>query len=430
MTENKRSLADWLTHIESVHHRSVDLGLERIRRVIGNLDILPLPYPLINVAGTNGKGSSVALLEAMLSAAGPRVGSFTSPHLVHYTERIRIDGRPVSAAELCGVFADIEAARREVPLTYFEFGALAALLLFRARDIDIAVMEVGMGGRLDAVNAVDADVALITSVAIDHTQWLGHDRDHIAVEKAGIMRSGRPVVYAEPHPPATLTAEAHRIQARLYRQPDDFYFRAHGDRWDWHGPVWRRLGLPRPALPGPVQLQNAAGVLMVLECLPGGLQIGNPAVRSGLRSVRAPGRFQILAGRPTVVLDVAHNPASVSVLRKQLHSLPGCGRTLAVCAMLRDKPIELMVRTLAADVDRWYVAAVNSPRGTTGEQMHERVTAGISEVVAAPAVHLCPSVVDAFGAARSEAAAGDTIVVFGSFYTVGDIIDHLNLPSV
>ncbi len=425
----RRSLDEWLTYIQTIHSRSIDMGLERVHQVLDRLNIVPLGYVLISVAGTNGKGSSVGLLEAILTESGYRVGAFTSPHLVHYTERIRVQRTPARESELCRAFEMIEAARGNVALTYFEFGTLAALLIFRVHNLDVAVMEVGMGGRLDAVNAVDADAGLITSIGVDHVRWLGQNRAQIAVEKAGIMRPARPVVVVDPDPPPSLVEHAHNIDARVYRLHQQFGYRARDDDWDWWGPQQRQhRALPRPALVGPWQVRNAAGVLMVLESLSRRLCVNDQAIHHGLRSVSVPGRFQVIPGAPEIILDVAHNLEAVSALQAQLRAMERRDRTIAVCAMLRDKPVQQIATLLAGDIDHWFVAPIEDARGATGEDMRS----GILQGLGAGADHRvvpCGSVTAAFEKAHTLAGDDDRIVVFGSFHTVGDIIAHLKLPS-
>jgi dihydrofolate synthase/folylpolyglutamate synthase len=406
------------------------MGLDRVHRVLDSLNIVPLGHVLISVAGTNGKGSSVGLLEALLTEAGYRVGAFTSPHLVHYAERIRVQRIPAHESELCRVFEMIETARGNVALTYFEFGTLAALLIFRVHNVDVAVMEVGMGGRLDAVNAVDADTGLITSIGIDHVNWLGHDRTQIAVEKAGIMRPARPVVVVDPDPPRSLIKHAHDIDARLYRLHQQFGYQVREDVWDWWGPQQRQhRALPMPTLFGPWQVRNAAGVLMVLDSLSNRLNVNDEAIHHGLRSVRVPGRFQVIPGEPEIILDVAHNLEAVSALRDQLRRMERRDRTIAVCAMLRDKPARQIATLLAGDIDHWFVAPIDDPRGASGGDMRGAILRGIG-AGADHRVVPCGSVIAAFEEARALAGPDDRLVVFGSFHTVGDIIAHLKLPSI
>ncbi len=420
-------LADWLAYIETVHGRSVDMSLDRVHRVLGRLDDAAPDYLLVSVAGTNGKGSSVGLLEAILTEAGYRVGAYTSPHLIRYAERVRIARVPVPDAALCRAFETIETARGDIPLTYFEFGTLAALLLFRAADLDVAVMEVGMGGRLDAVNAVDPVVSVITNVGIDHVDWLGSERSQIALEKAGVMRPARPVVLGDENPPQELLARARALGSGLYRIGHEFNYRTYRDAWDWHGPQSRqRRRLPFPSLVGAWQLRNAAAVLMVLDCLKERIPLEDSAVHRGLHSVRVPGRFQIVPGDPKIILDVAHNLDAVRAMHGQLRKCGVKGRTYAVCAMLRDKPVREIAKILAHDVDGWFVAPIDVRRGASAEYMRNEILLGLGGA-SKSAITVHASVVEAFDCARAQAAAGERILVFGSFYTVGDIMTHLQL---
>lgn len=383
------------------------------------------PFAVITVAGTNGKGSTVALCDACLRAAGYRVGAYTSPHLIRYNERIRVDGRMVDDGELCAAFERVEARRGATPLTYFEYGTLAALEVFRARGVDIAVLEVGMGGRLDAVNGVDPDVAVVTAIGIDHTAWLGADRETIAREKAGIFRAHRPAVCSDPDPPAAVAAAAAHVGAPLRQLGRDFTAE-HGDGgWTLRVGARVRAGLPYPVLRGDYQVHNAAGALVALEALGTRFPISQAALRAGLLGAAIPGRFQVLPGLPVVVLDVAHNPLAAAVLAATLEQQRVAGRTFAVFGMLIDKDIVSVVSAMAAIVNHWHLATLGGPRGASAEQLRAALTtAGIP----APAtVHATPA--DAYRAAKQAAAAADRIVVFGSFYTVGDILAGLDTTT-
>ncbi|MDH3281026.1 MAG: bifunctional tetrahydrofolate synthase/dihydrofolate synthase [Gammaproteobacteria bacterium] len=420
-----RGLSDWLGYIETVHRRSIDMGLDRVRMVLERL-VAPWPrFAVISVGGTNGKGSTTAMLDAILRESNYSVGRYTSPHLVHYRERICINGDPVSETELCAAFAEIERMRGDIPLTYFEFSTLAALLLFRERGIDIAVLEVGMGGRLDAVNVMDADVALITNVAIDHVKWLGASRERIAVEKAGIMRPARPVVCVDPLPPHSVLRLAAEVNALLFLLNRDFGFANHGDSWDWWGPGRRLELLPQPNIVGDIQVQNAAGVIMAIDQLQPRCPIPEGAIARGLRSVVIHGRFQVLAGVPEVVLDVAHNAAAAQVLAENLDAHRCVGRTLAVFGVMRDKDIEAIVAKLAARVDRWFVGSIDDQRGANAGEVGRRVCEVLKTLHVAEQVSEHGSVRRAFDAARAAASDQDRILVFGSFHTVGDILGTL-----
>jgi dihydrofolate synthase/folylpolyglutamate synthase len=414
------SLPEWLAYIEDLHPRAIDLGLDRVRRVAAAMDFRGLPCPVITVAGTNGKGSSVAMLESVLSAAGYRVAVYTSPHLLRYNERVRIGGREADDASLCAAFERVERARRDETLTYFEFGTLAALDLFARARPDVAVLEVGMGGRLDAVNLVDADVALITMIGLDHREWLGADRDAIAGEKAGIMRRGRPAVCSDPDPPRGLLAAGDRLGVRIACLGSDFGWTlddAHG-LWSWHGGASRLGSLPRPALSGRFQLDNAAGVLMALELLSHRLPVRDEAVARGLGSVSLPGRFQALSGPVTRIFDVAHNLESARALAGMLSDRPIEGATRAVVGILADKDIDGMIDAVAGCVDAWYVAALPVVRAAPVERIMSAITRRARGGPASQHI----DVTTAYRAALDDASSGDRIIVFGSFHTVGEAL--------
>ncbi len=422
------TLEYWLDYIQSVHARSMDLSLARVREVFARLALAPVPHAVVSVAGTNGKGSSVAMLESIYRRGGYRVGSYTSPHLVRYNERVKVDGACASDDELCRAFARVEAARADIPLTYFEFGTLAALLVFRARGVEVAVLEVGLGGRKDAVNVLDADVALIASVGIDHTQWLGTTRDAIGREKAGIFRSGRPAVCADPRPPACIAERAVSIGAELWQLGRDFGYETTAAGWSWwarqaeRGLEERHDGLPPPPLRGDRQIENAAGVLMAVTALQHRLCVDNESLREGLSSTRLHGRLQVIPGPPLQVLDVAHNPGAVRILRSFLRAQPCAGRTIAVFAALADKPVREMARLLAGIVHAWHVAGLDVERGMSRAQVRRHVEAVAQD---AP-VSDHEDAVTAYAVALEQASRNDRIVVFGSFYTVGAIIAALN----
>ncbi len=416
-----RSLSDWLAWIETLHPRTIELGLDRAHAVLDNMGLRHPSFAAITVTGTNGKGSTTVMCETILRRAGYKVGAYTSPHLITYNERIRIDGRIVTDEDLCASFARIEAARGAVPLTYFEFGTIAAFDLFQARNIDIAVLEVGMGGRLDAVNAIDSDVAIVTAVDIDHTSWLGNTREAIGHEKAGIFRRDRPAVCGDPNPPLVIAEEAKRIGAKLLQYNRDFLVERTPTEWNWRYGSRLRAGLPYPALRGDYQLFNAASVLMALEMLADRFPVTQADVREGLLSALIPGRFQVLPGRPVCVLDVAHNAQAARSLAATLKQQRIEGRTVAVFGMLKDKDIVSVVSPLAGVVDRWYPATLNVTRGATAAQLIESLTvAGVS----APAQGF-DDVLQALAAARRDTTEADRIVVFGSFHTVGDILATL-----
>jgi dihydrofolate synthase/folylpolyglutamate synthase len=411
------SLSEWLDFIGRQHPSTVALGLERVNQVLERLE-LRFACPMIAVAGTNGKGSTCAMLESFLRAAGYRTGLYTSPHLLRYNERVRIDGREADDAALCEAFAAVERARDSVPLTYFEFGTLAAAWLFAKLAPDVVVLEVGLGGRLDAVNAFDADCAVLTSVALDHIELLGGTRESIGREKAGIFRRGRPAVVADPQPPQSVIDAADALGARLLLFGRDFRFERVDGQWSYAGPAGRRAGLAHPALRGTIQLRNASAALCALDTLRGRLPMTMQDVRRGLAEVSLPGRFQVLPGRPQVILDVGHNPEAAHILADNLAASGFARQTVAVFGMLRDKDISAVVRELAPHVTRWHVADLAGPRGTTAEELRGIL---LRSGVSAP-IGMFNSPPQAFRAARSLSGQDDKIVVFGSFLTVGEVI--------
>ncbi|OHC82758.1 MAG: bifunctional folylpolyglutamate synthase/dihydrofolate synthase, partial [Sideroxydans sp. RIFOXYB12_FULL_59_6] len=339
-----RNLSGWLSHLESLHPKTIALGLERVALVKQRLNLEP-DFPVVIVGGTNGKGSVCAMLESILHAAGYKVGCYTSPHLLDYNERVRIAKQQASAADLCASFDQIEQVRGDTQLTYFEFGTLAAMQLFIENKVDVAILEVGLGGRLDAVNVFDADVAIVTSVDIDHVDYLGDTREQIAFEKAGIFRRGRVAICADSDVPPALRAHAQQIGAELWCIGEDFGPRAHQGQWDYSGKLGARSALPYPALRGAFQLQNASAVLAVLDVLKPDLPVSMEAVRRGLVEVELAGRFQFIPGKPQLILDVAHNPHAARSLAQNLANLPPA-KTFAVLAMLKDKDMAGVVRAL------------------------------------------------------------------------------------
>ena len=420
------NLADWLAHCERLHPKTIELTLDRVRAVRERLGIA-FEAVVVIVAGTNGKGSTCAMLESIALAAGYRVGLHTSPHLVHFEERCRIAGRSVEADALLPHFAAVEAARGDVSLTYFEFTLLAMTRLMAATPLDLVILEVGLGGRFDAVNVFDADCAVITSIAIDHAEFLGNDRESIGREKAGILRAGKPAVLSDPSPPASVIDEARRIGADLRRAGVDFGTRGDRQQWSWHGRQMRFGGLGYPALRGANQLLNAAGVLATLEVLRERLPVSAQAVRVGLATVELPGRFQVVPGQPTLVLDVAHNPHAVAALGHNLDQMGYFPRTHAVFGVMRDKDIDAILALMAPLVDGWHFTDLPTPRAATAETLAARLQAAPKRPLqATSAIHADPRT--ALAAAMAAADPADRIVVFGSFYTVGGVLAH-GLPQ-
>lgn len=412
------TLEAWLHWQEQLHPNPIDLGLDRVRRVLKSMQLEQPTFRVLTVGGTNGKGSCAAFLDAILRAQGFKVGAYTSPHLLHYNERICINGVEATDIELCAAFENVDAARGDVSLTYFEFGTLAALDIFRSHKIDVAVLEVGMGGRLDAVNAVDPDGALVASIGLDHQEWLGDDRDSIGYEKAGIYRGQRPAICGDRDPPPRLLATARQLGAELEVLGRDFDWQMSGDTWCWHSQAREIKQLPPPALPGRIQFDNASSVLALLQSLRSVLPVGEAGLREGLQTARISARFQRLPGEVECILDVAHNPDAARVLATNLAMHRMTGKTVAVVGMFRDKAVEEVVRALASRFDRWFVAGLGGLRGQSAADLARRIQ------VAAPDAKLteCPTVADAFQAARSASVAGDRIVVFGSFRTVSAIL--------
>jgi dihydrofolate synthase / folylpolyglutamate synthase len=407
-----------LTWIESLYPRAIELGLERVHDVLAKMDLRHPGFGVVSVAGTNGKGSTVAMLEACLRAAGYRVGAYTSPHLVRYNERVRLDGRLVTDEELCQAFARTDSARGATPLTYFEFGTVAALEIFSQHKVDIAVLEVGLGGRLDAVNGVEADAAIVTSIGIDHIAWLGRDRETIGREKAGIFRAGRPAVCSDPNPPASVATVAAEVGAKLWQLDRDYFVERSDSGWNWRFGDTIRAGLPYPSVRGDHQLHNAAGALMVVETLSDRYPVNQAAIRQGLFAAVVPGRFQVLPGPPLVVLDVAHNPQASEALAATLRQQTVNGKTLAVFGILKDKDIAGVVRAMKVLVDRWYLGALDAPRSAGTEEL----AAALNDAGVNGDVSKHPDILSAYTAAVKEAGPTDRIVVFGSFYAVGDIL--------
>jgi len=425
---SEKSLEEWLAWQSSLHSVEVELGLERCRHVAARMAWPARAFSLLTVGGTNGKGSAVAYLEAILGAAGYRTGAYTSPHLLRYTERVRVAGSEVAEQTLCRAFARVEQARGSVPLTYFEFGTLAAMDVFYGADCDAVILEVGLGGRLDAVNLFDADAALVTTVAVDHTDWLGSEREQIGWEKAGIFRPGHPAICGDPHPPERLQQVASGIGAPLYVAGRDFAYTAGEDIWSWRGENTAIGPLPYPRIRGRGQLGNAAAVLMMLKVMEARLPIGNEAIRQGLASATLPGRLQVLGGPVERILDVAHNPEAAAELAAFLRERPCLGRTHALLAMLMDKDRVGVARELATGVDDWYLATLDVSRGAGAEAL----AGDVSAAGAAGRILSFADVASAYHAVMKAACAGDRVVVFGSFHTVAQVLQlesGLNLDA-
>jgi dihydrofolate synthase/folylpolyglutamate synthase len=422
-TDRMKTLQDWLDHCERLHPKNIDMGLDRVRAVAERMGIR-FNCPVITVAGTNGKGSTCAMLEAILGQSGYKTGVYTSPHLVHFEERLRLHGEPVTVDPLVEAFARVERARCQVPpdvsLTYFEFSTLAILDLMARAELDVAILEVGLGGRLDAVNIVDPDCAVITSVDLDHMEFLGPDRESIGREKAGIMRTGRPVIVSDPVPPQSVLDHALEISADLWRLGVDFNFSGDKQQWAWAGRDRRYAGLAYPALRGANQLLNASGVLAALTALRDRLPVTAQAVRNGLAMVALPGRFQIVPGEPTLVLDVAHNPHAAAALAVNLDAMGFFPTTHAVFGAMADKDLLPMFERLNPIIDRWYFTDLPIARAETGARLLTRWQATNARADASAQAFADPA--QALQAAVAQAEPADRIIVFGSFHTVGGVL--------
>jgi dihydrofolate synthase/folylpolyglutamate synthase len=419
------TLAEWLAYLETLHPRAVALGLDRVRDVASRLDVAP-SCPVVTVGGTNGKGSTCALLDHMLRADGYRVAMYTSPHLLRYSERVRIEGNEASDAALCEAFSAVESARARTPLTYFEFGTLGALWLFARQRLDAWILEVGLGGRLDAVNIVDPDVAIVTTIAIDHVDYLGATREEIGREKAGIFRAGKAAICADRDPPASLIAHADAIGASLLRIGRDYGYAAQSAQWDYWGPGGARHGLPYPALRGDYQLANASTALCATDVLRDRIPLSMGAARAALVGIEWPGRFQVIPGRPVTVLDVAHNAQAAHALADTLGVMGFHPRTIAVFGILIDKDVDAVIAALRPRVDRWNVATLPPPRGARADALAQRLKdAGVDS----DAVSEYPDPAAAYRAARDEATEADRIIVFGSFLTVAAALATRERPT-
>ena len=403
-------LATWLSYLEHLHSKTIDMGLVRVSEVAARMDVLkPAPF-VFTVAGTNGKGTTCRTLEAMLTAAGYKVGVYSSPHLVRYTERVRVRGAELAESAHTASFAEIEQARGEISLTYFEFGTLSALWLFKQAMLDVVILEVGLGGRLDATNIVDADVAVVTSIALDHTDWLGPDRESIGREKAGVFRGGKPAVVGEPEMPHTIADVAQEKGAQLLRRGVDWNYAVNGDSWTFSDARGELSHLAIPQVPQP----NAATALAALRA--SGLKVNEQAIRDGIKNALLPGRFQIVSQSPRLILDVAHNPHAAAYLAERLKMQPATGRTLAVMGMLHDKDIAGTLACLSEVVDSWYCAPLEGPRGAAAEQLVEHLREGAVYATVAQAWH----------AAMADAHPEDTVLVCGSFHTVAHVMEEMD----
>jgi dihydrofolate synthase/folylpolyglutamate synthase len=417
-----RTLEQWLAHTEQLHTQAIDMGLERVQAVRQAMGLV-LPFPVITVAGTNGKGSTCAFLFSILTAAGYRVGVYSSPHLVHYHERVRIGSDMASDDQLCNAFARVEEARAGRALTAFEFGTLAAISVFIEARVDVAVLEVGLGGRLDAVNIFDPDCSVITGIAIDHESWLGSTREAIGAEKAGVLRPATPGICGDPNPPSSISRIAREKGTPLRQLGQDFSFTQQARHWSFRMGEEALTDLPLPGLYGEFQYCNASSALAALLSLKEKLPVSQDAIHAGLKQAALPGRFQVLQKDwHEVILDVAHNPQAAEMLSRNLQQRPCDGRTLAVFGMLKDKDIASVVKLVNADIDRWYLSPIEEKRGAHLEDLHQAMGQVRGQVVD------CSSVASAWQQALHDASPQDRILVFGSFVTVGAVLALLQTP--
>jgi dihydrofolate synthase/folylpolyglutamate synthase len=421
------TLQEWLDWQETLHPSEIELGLERVERVWNRLSPERLVSIVITIAGTNGKGSSAALLESILLAAGHTVGCYTSPHLLDYNERIRVNGQQASDQIICNSFNRVDSAREDATLTYFEFGTLAALDIFASEQPDVIILEVGLGGRLDAVNIIDPDVSLITTIDIDHTDWLGDTRDEIALEKAGILRSGRPAVFGGENPPITLMERARELGVSLSIAGVDFTYCRTGQGWNWEGRDASYKQLPEPQLKGGFILQNCSAALMVLEHLQDRLKITVNSIARGIETLSIHGRFQVIPGDITLILDVAHNPEAVAELAVNLSGMHNDSRTLAVFSALADKDIAQMVEPLVGLIDCWYIGELESNRAATQDEICKSIAAAGANL---SNVDSHKFLSQALTKAMADAETHDKLVIFGSFLTVAEAMRHQDVINL
>ncbi|MFA6178941.1 MAG: bifunctional tetrahydrofolate synthase/dihydrofolate synthase [Candidatus Methylopumilus sp.] len=419
------SLTEWLAYIEALHPKSIAMGLDRVNEVKNRLNLYP-DFPIIIVAGTNGKGSTCAMLERIYHEAGYRVASYSSPHLLRYNERVRVACQDAQDEQLVRAFSAVELARKDTQLTYFEYGTLAAMWLFIQSGVDVAILEVGLGGRLDAVNAFEPSCAIVTSIDIDHIEFLGNSRESIGIEKAGVFRQGIAAICGDPNPPQSLIEHANSIGAELKRIHSEFNVELTGDQWVYSTPGMKMTGLPVPALVGGFQLNNAACAITAVAELQAVLPVKFEHLVSALNAVRLAGRFQCYGSKPPVILDVAHNPHAAQSLALNLSQMPCSGRTLAVFGMLADKDMVGVIQAVGGEIDSWYVASIENVRGAQALQLLAIVHAQFPQST----LTAYQDVTSAFHQACLDASENDRIVVLGSFFTVADVMRALpELPS-
>lgn len=415
----KKTLAQWLSWQETLHLSEIDLGLDRIREVARKLDLLSPSFPIITVAGTNGKGSTVAFFESILKAQGYKTGSYTSPHLIDYNERIKLELTNATDDLIIKAFEKIDKARGDISLTYFEFGTLAAMLIFTQQKVDVAILEVGLGGRLDASNLWDTSLAIITSIGIDHVDWLGDDREIIAVEKSGIMRKGVPIICGDLDPPQSITDEAKQVGAKLYQVNKDFSYKDSDNKtWVWKG-FNNTYALPLPALAGEFQLNNAATVIAGLQVINKQLPVETSKLKQGLTEASLTGRLQTIHHRPEWLVDVAHNPHAARQLAKHLQKNPVKGKTIALFSMLKDKDIEQVISILDSQFDEWHIVELKGSRSTKIDDL-EKV---ISKQNPNKTIVIHQGFLEACKSLKSTSNLQDRVVAFGSFLVVSEVIN-------
>lgn len=415
-------LAGWLRYIEAQHPKSISLGLDRVASVKERMGLDPR-FPIIIIGGTNGKGSTCAMLENIYHQAGYRVACYSSPHILRYNERVRVNLEELDDKTLAAAFAAVEAARQDMQLTYFEYGTLAAMWCFMRQQVELAVMEVGLGGRLDAVNVFEPDCAVVTTVDIDHIEFLGNSRESIGFEKAGIFRKHVPAICGDLSPPQSLVEHARVIGADLQLRNRDFKLERHGDRWDFKGAALMK-DLPLPALSGEFQLDNAACALATIVAMQDRLPVSMAAIETGLKSVSLAGRFQIVAQHPQILLDVTHNPHAACALAENLRQTRPKGKTIAVFAMLADKDVARVIAALTPEIDSWYLSSVDHARSASTSQLVET----FNKISVDASWECFESLIDAFRQACLDAGKNDRIIVFGSFFTVAEVMHVLPAP--
>jgi len=411
------NLQEWFAYLDSLPSGLTVANLDHVKKVAHILGVTKFPSKIVTVAGTNGKGSCVIFLESILLAAGYKVGAYLSPHLLRYNERIRVNGEAVEDEFLRAAFTVVQVAQDNITLSYFEFSTLVALRIFKQMELDVLLLEVGLGGRLDAVNILDADIAVISTISFDHTMQLGDSREAIGAEKAGIMRKFKPIVCGDPRPPRSIYEQANKTKAMVYCVQRDFVYQIKGDSWRWEFGSWCLGDLPLPQLP----IQDAATSLMVIALLLSDIPVDYAAIVQGIKTAFLPGRFQRLRQAPEVIVDVAHNPEAASLLADNLKKTVISGKTFGVCSMFKDKDIAGTIKPLVSTMDKWYIGQLSHVRAASQDQLRNGLhVCGVMNSV------FCDDVATAFAQALAEAKENDRIVVFGSFYTVAEILKLAN----